>query len=365
MLVVPLYAYDLGMSGTQIGALLGFPVIAQILLSLAGGVLTDRVGGRAMQMFSFSAMAMAGLVYSNAQGFASILLAQFLLITSRAVYWPAAQTIASNLPGARGVQLGRLSAITNVGQISGTTVAGLVLAQWSFTAAFLALTCMSTIAFVLSISSPLGQRQQVEKQVNILANFGPLFRQRSVYFSIVCAYMAALPTTLSHSFYPILMVDFGFPTEGVGGLLALRAAGAITVSLFIARYIHSSGGYVLPLIAMLGVAAGIGLIPLFSDALPVAAFLLGAGAGSGVMYIYYQILMSEISTSANRGTAMAVGGLGYGLSHLSTPLIMGYLLDTVGIANAFHLWGGIALLVTAAFIPLHRWAMKSPVTTLS
>lgn len=356
MLVVPLYAHHLQMSGTQIGVLLGFPVIIQLLFSLAGGALTDRIGGRAMQLFAFAMMTAAGLVFSAAHSFVPLLLAQFLLVISRAVYWPASQTIASNLPGGRGRQLGRLHAITNIGQISGTAVTGVLLAQWSFAAAFLTLAAMSAIAFLLSMRSGVGKRAEAHHKGGFFVHFRPLLRQRMVYFSIMCAYMAASPITLSQSFYPILLVDFGFPAEAAGGLLSLRAVGAVLVSLFIARYVKSTERHALPLAAVLIVAASIGLIPLFPGSTPVAAFLLGAGIGSGIMTIYYQVLMSETSTGANRGSAMALGGLGWSLSHLTTPLVMGFLVDTVGIARAFHIWGGFALLIAIAFLPLQRWA---------
>ncbi len=365
MLVVPLYAHHLEMSGMQIGVLLGFPVFAQILFSLAGGAFTDRRGGRGMQLFSFTAMASAGLVFSGAQSFLPLLAGQFLLVISRAVYWPASQTMASHLPGGHGLQLGRLSAISNVGQISGTAAAGILLAQWSFVVAFLTLTIMGTIALILSVRSPAGQRSEEHQAGHFFSQFGPLLRQRMVYFSIGCAFMAALPITLSQSFYPILLVEFEFPSEAAGGLLALRGVGTVVASLLFARHIKFTARHALPLAAMLSVAGGIGLIPLFADSIPIAAFLLSAGLGSGIMTIYYQVLMSEISTRANRGSAMALGGLGWGLSHLSTPLVMGFLTDTVGIANAFHFWGGFALLIAVAFVPVHRWALKQSSATTS
>lgn len=358
MLVVPLYAHHLNMSGADIGILLGFPVIAQILFSLAGGALTDRMGGRAMQLFSFTSMALAGLVLGMAQSFFPLLIGQSLLVISRAVYWPASQTIASNLAGGHGLQLGRLSAISNIGQISGTAVAGVLLAQLSFWAAFLALTYMSTVALIFGLTSPMGRRHKEHPHVRIFAHFPPLLRGRMVYFAIMCAYMAALPITLSQSFYPILLVEFGYSPETTGGLLALRAVGAVTASLLIARYLASTARYGVPLVSVLGVALGIGLIPLFGGTLiMVMVLLLAAGVGSGVMTIYYQMLVSEISSSANRGSAMALGGLGWGLSHLTTPLIMGFLVDTVGMHNAFHVWGGVAFLVTLTFLPTHRWAL--------
>lgn len=358
MLVVPLYAHHLAMSGIQIGLLLGFPVFVQIVVSLAGGALTDRIGGRAMQLFSFAAMALAGLVFSVAQSFLPLLFGQFLLVISRAIYWPASQTIASHLPGGHGLQLGRLSTIANIGQISGTAATGVLVAQWSFVAAFLTLTVTGALALVLSVRSTVGERGEERPSGHFFSHYGPLLKQRMVYFSIACAYVAALPVTLSHSFYPILLVEFKFPSEATGGLLALRAVGTVAASLLFARYVRSTERHALPLVAMLSVAGGIGLIPLFPDSLPIAVFLFGAGAGSGMMTIYYQVLMSEISTRANRGSAMALGGLGWGLSHLSTPLVVGFLVDTVGISHAFYLWGGFALLIAMAFLPMHRWALK-------
>jgi len=358
MLVVPLYAHDLGMSGTQIGVLLGFPVVAQIMFGLAGGAFIDRVGSRAMQLFSFGAMAIAGVVFSLAHSFLPLLLGQLFVVFSRAIYWPASQTIASILPGERGTQIGRLSAVTNVGQITGTAIAGVLLAQWSFVLVFVILAVTAAMALVLGVRSPVGQRSDAHRATRVFAHFGPLLRRRMVYFSIACSYLAALPISLSQSFYPILLVEFGFPAEAAGGLLSLRSAGAVTASLVIARYLKSITRHALPFVATLCVAASIGLIPLFVDGIAVAVLLLAGGIGSGVMTIYYQLVVSEVSSPLNRGSAMALGGLGWGLSHLSTPLVMGFLVDTIGIADAFHVWGLFALLMAMAFLPMHRWALR-------
>ena len=43
-MLVPLQAYQLGLSGTAIGMLLSIPVVTQIVLNLVGGAYTDRIG---------------------------------------------------------------------------------------------------------------------------------------------------------------------------------------------------------------------------------------------------------------------------------------------------------------------------------
>ncbi|MBC7803806.1 MAG: hypothetical protein H7Y16_08000, partial [Candidatus Parcubacteria bacterium] len=51
----------------------------------------------------------------------------------------------------------------------------------------------------------------------------------------------------------------------------------------------------------------------------------------------------EAVAPAMRGSALALGGLGWGLSHLTTPLVMGLLADRFGVAAGFYVLGGVAL----------------------
>jgi hypothetical protein len=55
---------------------------------------------------------------------------------------------------------------------------------------------------------------------------------------------------------------------------------------------------------------------------------------------------------------MALGGLGWGLSHFSTPLIMGFLADRYGIVAGFYVLGvlGLGFVVTIALA--RRWAFS-------
>src|SRR3954464_6777529 len=135
-LAIPLNAAAQGLSNGQIGVLLALPVIAQAPLNLAGGAYTDRIGGRRIMLASCWATILAGPWFIFAEGFWMLLFGQLTLILSRAAFWPATWAMASELPGTRGVQLGRLNAITNFGQIAGTALCGVVLAHAGFAATF-------------------------------------------------------------------------------------------------------------------------------------------------------------------------------------------------------------------------------------
>ena len=81
------------------------------------------------------------------------------------------------------------------------------------------------------------------------------------------------------------------------------------------------------------VAAAVGLLPVVNHVLPIALWMLVIGVGSGAMTLYFQITISEASRPEERGSALALGGLGWSVSHLSTPLVMGLLADRYGIVE--------------------------------
>ena len=112
-----------------------------------------------------------------------------------------------------------------------------------------------------------------------------------------------------------------------------------------------------PFIAALLSAASVGLVALYATPLWVGLCLIAIGIGSGMMTVYFQTLVSSASSIEQRGSAMALGGLGWGISHLSTPLMVGAFKDYFGIHVAFYLLGLVVFAAALAFLPIHRWAM--------
>ena len=357
-LVVPLYAYSKGLSGAEIGILFSAPSIAQLATNLLGGAYVDRFGGRRIMLASSVLLAAGAAAMPFAQGFWSLFFAQSVLVLARATFWPANWSIAADLPGERGVQAGRLNAITNLGQILGNGACGFILAAGGFGATFSMLAAMGVVALLLGLGTPQVARKVVPGQ-RLFDNYLVLMRVPVLYYGILCAYLSALPFSLSMSFYPLLLQHFGYGAEASGVLLALRAVGGIASGLLVARFVHTGPASPWPVIAGLAVALAVFLQPLVSHWAAVGVFLLASGLGSGIMTIYFQVTMAEVVAPEMRGSAMALGGLGWGLSHLTTPLVMGLLADQYGVIAGFYLLGGMAL-VSVVFIGfLRRWAFAA------
>ena len=357
-LAVPLYAQAQGLTNGQIGALIALPVLAQMPLNLAGGAYTDRIGGRRIMLGSSCVMALAALWMMFAHGFWMLILGQLGLIVSRASFWPATWAMATELPGDRGEQLGRLNAITNFGQISGTALCGFLLSLGGFVPTFALLSAMGVAAFLTGLGTRAVRRKAAPPGRHVLAAYLPLLRKRVVPYCMLCAYLSALPFSLSVSFYPLLLAQFGYEADSSGLLLALRALGAIAAGLIIGRFVRTGPRSLWPVVCGLAVAVSVGCLPFANHVVPIAFWLLVVGIGSAAMTLYFQITISEASGVEERGSALALGGLGWSVSHFTTPLVMGFLADRYGIVTGFYAVGSFAV-ACALFIAWARnWAFR-------
>jgi MFS family permease len=358
-LAVPLYAYSQGLSNAQIGVLFAAPVFAQAPLNLVGGAYTDRIGGRRILLGSSVATIAAGLWLMTAEGFWMLLVGQLVLVVSRATFWPATWAMASELPGARGVQLGRLNAVTNFGQIVGTTLCGFLLAAAGFPPTFAVLAATGAIALAAGLGTSAPPPKPAPPR-HVLAAYLPLLRERIIAYTVMCAYLSALPFSLTMSFYPVLLANYGHSEEASGILLSLRALGSIGASLLVARFVRTGPQTLWPVVCGVAVAAAVGLLPTVNHVVPIGFWMLVVGAGTAAMTLYFQVTISEASKPEERGSALALGGLGWSVSHLSTPLIMGFLADRYGIVTGFYVLACFALVCALAIAYLRHWAFKRP-----
>jgi len=327
-------------------------------LNLLGGAYTDRMGGRRIMLASCWMVVVAALWFTVAEGFWMLLGGQVGLVLARAAFWPATWAMASELPGNRGIELGRLNAVTNVGQIAGGVVCGFLLAATSFDATFLVLAATGVAALAAGLATRPTQRKPLTEGRKLLAAYRGLLRHRIIHYSVFCAYLSALPFSLSMSFYPLLLARYGYGAETTGVLVALRAVGAIGAGLIAARFVRTGPQTRWPVYCGVSVAAGVALLPAVNHLVPIGLWMLVIGLGSGAMTLYFQITISEASRPEERGAALALGGMGWSVSHFSTPLLMGFLAEQFGIVTAFYLMGALGLLCALLIGVMRRWAFR-------
>ncbi|MBL4622707.1 MAG: MFS transporter [Immundisolibacteraceae bacterium] len=361
-IVVPLCASHLGFSLVVIGSLFALPVLLQFALGLLSGAATDRWGGRATLLLACASPLIGGLIFSVADSLMMMMLGQIAISVGRGVFWPASQSIASVLEGERSVQMGRLNASVSVGQITGTAGAGILLAATDFSTVFLTFTGLNLLALFICLMLPDSQKHSEPQQGGMFASFMPLLKTRRIYYALICAYVCAQPVSLGQSFLPLLFEHAGFSPDEIGPILSLRAVGATFAALMLARVIGSGRG---PILAALGACTiGIGLIVTAQIEGPqvVIVAMSFIGVAAGLLMLFYQLLVTEISHGGNRGTALAIAGSGWSLSHLSAPFIVGSIAESVGLEQAFIYWGGFLVVLGLLMVPLNHWT-RQPVNS--
>jgi hypothetical protein len=233
--------------------------------------------------------------------------------------------MASELPGHRGIQLGRLNAVTNVGQIAGSSLCGFLLAAAGYDATFATLAATGLLAFIAGLATKAGPPKRLQSHRKVLGRYRPLLRRPIILYSMICAYLSALPFSLSMSFYPLLLTEYGYGEETSGVIIALRAIGAIAAGLIAAR--RAWAGHL--------VAGRLGGGRPRSAAASInhasdRALMLVIGVGSGAMTLYFR---SRFRGQRLRGwQTLALGGL---LERCTgAPLIMG--LSPTAACTAFY-----------------------------
>lgn len=356
--LVPLYALHLGMSGVAIGSLVALPVILQVLFNLLGGAYSDRLGAKNILVGSSLVFMLGNGVYSLSDGFAGLMIAQCLFVLARATFWPAAYALCSHLPGERNRNVGWLNSTTNGGQICGTAAAGVFIGLFGFQICFWISVGTLLTAFLIGVFIPdTRSTRAVAEQSGIVSTYRRLARMPAMYFAIACGYLSVLPFTLSGSFYPILLVGENFSTQVTGWLLTLRALGSILAGIGLAKSVRSPTGLAVPVWCSLVITVSIATAAASENVWVIGSSIFIFGLASGLASIYFQMFVSAISTAGDRGSAISFGGLGWQASNISTPLLMGFMMDGIGLRNAFYVIAAMLLLLTILLPSLHRWAL--------
>lgn len=358
-LLIPLFAYELGMSGVEIGSLISLPIVIQIWVNLVGGAWSDRIGARNVMLAAAVLTAVSAVVFALSASFLDLMLGQVLQVFARAAFWPANWALGSQLPGDRSHNLGRLNAWTSAGHIAGTAASGILIVQAGFRAGFwcMAAICVASFATAMMLANPRADRAAAP--ASMIAAYRPFITQRWMLLAIAYAFISALPYSIGNSFVPILLVEQGFSSDAAGWLLALRSAGTIAAGVILARFVQSTAARGVVFASSVATAIAVVLLAVAGHPAAVALLLVGMGLGSGVVTLFFQVLITGSSGTERRGAAMALGGMGWNVSNFAVPVVTGALRDALDIQAAFVITGALVLAWALALWPLHRWAIAA------
>jgi len=351
--VTPLYAMTLGLSLLDISALVGLPYVATILIRFLGGAIADRFGEHRMLQGCYLFNTLGSLALASATGFGTLLGSSALANLSRSTFWVPAQSMASQLSQDNvGKGLGRLSAANYSGQLLGLSLGGVLSGLLGYFATFVVLNALTLLCALLGLVLPAVRRKPSGRSVwQITMAMGRRLCQAHTWLVISASAAAAVPFALTQSIYPVYMAQLNFPDQWISPAVALRSVGPVLTGLVLGPLITIHRERVLYAVGMTGLGVSVLGMAGSSQLWAVALCIGGLGIAGAVMDLLNQVQAVSISQGSDRSAVMASTGLGWNISPMILPIVLGWLAETEGFQLTF-LVTGVFFSVVALGTPL-------------
>jgi predicted MFS family arabinose efflux permease len=287
-------------------------------------------------------------------------LAQLALGAARGIFWPAAQSFASRLPGNRVQNLGTFTSFTKGGALIGIAIAGSAAVVLGIRVAFLGSSALSLLCFLIALRFPRWQPNQSDGGWSrAFKGLLPAVRRPFVLNNGLLAFLTAVPQALAQSFYPILLIRAGLSDQWASLLTAAQSLGMIIAGLLAAFLVGKLGSkrFALSSAILLAVAF---VLTASKPLVWIGIAIFIAGLASGWLNVAFLNLVVGLSDEAERGTNLGMAQGYFVIAMMGTPALTGLVSTQIGLSNTF-IWIGVgSLIITVLIAVLWRWAFSAP-----
>lgn len=351
MVMVPLYAVNLGLGPQWLGILVALPGIFPVLLALQAGRMVDRGGPGRWFLIGMIGMCVAPALLVVAPGVFSlvasrIVVGAFVLFTAL-----SAQSLTAALDNGRSHQAnyGAYSTWLAAGRMLGPVLFGVLLDAFGFRTAFVFILGIMLVGTAIAyqvfrataslrFDEPSGVVGMGKGVKGILSNVG-------FQLAVLTSAGIFLALTVREAFLPVMLEELGMSATLIGTLVSIGSATAVLIRLFMSKVVSALGGTGRTLIwNMAAVAVGIGLLAFAKSATAFVILAVVVGFGTGIGFPLSIVAVATHVPPRQRGMAL---GLRLSASHLVetvVPAVAGLLVAVTSYAFGF----GVAGLILAA-----------------
>ena len=364
MLTRTIIAWDLTGAATALAYINLVVAVPMIFASLIGGAITDRVERRQLVIAGQCLIAandvfILTLLLTNQLEFWHLLCTAFLAGCAFPFIMPARMAITATVVGPEKLQtaMAFASGALNLARVAGPAIMGLVIAQFSVTAAyFVSVTLYSVGVFCMlgvnrSRSSNNGEPQK-KLLADIAHGFSYVRHNRPV---LICLLFGLLPMFLAMPFQSILVMlaeqAWQSGESGVGILMAIGGIGGVFGSIWIVRRGDKSQRLKLMLLSTAAFGVFLGLFAQTSNfylaLLPLLIANMCAAASQTVNNASIQLLVDD----SVRGRMSSLMMLSFGLTPIGV-FPMAIAADRIGAASAIFSASILLIVVVGIFFLL-------------
>jgi len=342
---LPLFAQHLGAGTLGIGLVSALSPLAGVLVSIPGGMLSDRIGRRAMLLVSALIFASAPFAYLFVSSVWSLGLARFYHGLATGVFMPVAQAaVADAHSEAKGEKLGAFSSATLAGRFLAPMLGGVVL--WlGFPAVYAACGLAGIGVLILAWRLPRFEerREDAEPRPPLLESLRQLMASRSILAGCVLEAGILFAYGTFEAFLPIVAQMRGHAAWVTGTLFSVQVVTVAVTKPFFGRFSDRHGRVAQMLGGAAIMACALGAIP-WMRALPgLFALSVVLGLALSVATAATSAYVADLSRREERGAAMGLLGSIMDIGHSAGPLAAGAVAALFGVASAFVASGAVLL----------------------
>jgi predicted MFS family arabinose efflux permease len=367
-LIVPLWVSTFGASATVVGLVFGARHILPFLLSIHGGALMDRLGTRRVMLIFAVINAAVPMFFPALPYVWAAIFLQMIAGLATSMGWMGAQTLIGQVMQGSAVHAGRLTLALRLGHLVGPPVIGLT---WDLGGAWAAFTVMSVWAsfgFFSALALPKPDIAIAPVEKGSLSDLLPRLRDyiaafrmlavSAVLFIAIVTMMRNAGNVVQTGFYVVYLDEiYGLSGTLIGVLTSAAAVVGAAGSLSVGWLLRFCSAHWLLLATVVGSVVCICVTPLLGS----FVFLLIVSALRGATLGISQPLMISILSKATgpkvQGTSVGLRNTANRFTGFIVPLIMGVLIDFIGLANGFY---AIGIIVVTLLMITSIWLAKMP-----
>jgi MFS family permease len=368
--IMPLWAIAIGASPLMVGVLIGARHFLSLFLSIHGGAMMDRLGTRRVLVAVGILGVLTPLLFPAFPFLWAAVTLQLIGGVATSFAWMGAQAQIGELMRGSETYSGRMSFYLRFAQIGGPPLAGL---SWDLGGpwgafAFLALWGVGLFVAILFLPKPPVDATAPPAAPVRWTDLLPRFSDYVAAFKLMAVPAIALIMMLTllriggnavhFSFYVVYLKEIGYTGTIIGVLIGSASifgfGGALSVGPLVRRFRPHW-------LLIATVAANIVLVAITPLLGAVFLLLLLAAASRGaVLGLSQPLMISMLSRAAgrgNQGKAVGLRATANRIAASSIPVLMGVVVEIVGLREGFFVFGGILLLL---LLPSVWFAARAP-----
>jgi len=361
--------FQIGM--TTVGIVFALFSLSGFIGSALGGALTDRMGRKAVIIFSLVMSATSALGMGLASTLEMFVAISVIVGTLSSLGHPAHEAVVADLvpEEKRAEGFGIIRVVFNAAVIIAPATAGLLIAR-SYLLIFIVDCVISLIAaaivlFALPETRPQRHdKSQHETLGQTFAGYGRVFKDVPfLAFVVVSMLMTLVYMNMNSTLGVFLRDQHGLPEAGYGSLLSINAILVVLFQFWIARRLGKFKPMLMMACGTAFYALGFAMYGFISSYLMFVVAMVVITVGEMIVSPFGQALVAGFAPPEMRGRYMAVAGLSWGVAFAGGPYLAGRLMES---PNPDLLWmacGVVGILAMLGFLILHR-IHRSPVPEL-